>query len=226
MIGQIMCFIYKKGMFHVYTSWVKSHKQLENEILPAVKMLREYEQLVLKWQKSLNLISKNDEKVLWQRHILDSAQVYFLLPGGAEIMIDMGSGGGFPALVVAILNKCLNGPLKSIILIESDSKKCVFLREVVRQLALDAIIINDRIENVADVKADVITARALSAVGNLVQWGRAFYKNESVFLLCKGENVDCEIMDNKIPCKIEKMPSLVNKTSCILKITEVEYEKA
>ena len=140
-------------MFHV--------KQLENQILPAKNLLERYMALVLKWQKAVNLVSNKEISSLWDRHILDSAQLYFLIPNDKKVLVDLGSGGGFPAVVIAILNKVLKGPLEKVVLIESANKKSVFLQEVSRLLDLNLTILNQRIEDVKSVKADVITSRAL-----------------------------------------------------------------
>lgn len=197
-------------------------KQLENQILPAIPDLKKFLAFVLKWQKAVNLISKNETADLWQRHILDSAQVFFLIPETSRSLIDMGSGGGFPALVIALLNKALKGPLKEITLIESDSKKCVFLQEAARELGLKITVLNERLEVVLDKKADVVTSRALGSVTDLLAWGRRFQKEKTVFLFLKGENVTDELLQNPFLCQVEKVPSRVNANGCVLKITEVQ----
>ena len=202
-------------MFHV--------KQLELKILSAKELLQDYINLVIKWQKAVNLVSNKEISNLWERHILDSAQLYFYLPTDAKVMVDMGSGGGFPAVVIAILNKILRGNLKEIILVESDNKKAVFLKEVSRQLDLNLIVLNERLENIQNIKADVITSRALGSVELLLEWGRAFYKNGTEFLFLKGSNVENELKNTKFIFKNEKFESSVNKDGCILKITEVKY---
>ena len=101
--------------------------ELENKIKPAKPLLEHYVQLLLKWQKSVNLISENTIKDIWDRHILDSAQLYFLLDSNQQFLMDVGSGGGLPAVVIAILNQELKGPLNRIVLVESDLKKSLFL---------------------------------------------------------------------------------------------------
>lgn len=202
-------------MFHV--------KQLEKQIFPANDLLNQYANLVKKWQKAVNLVSNKELNSLWDRHILDSAQLYFEIEKQAKTLVDMGSGGGFPAVVVAILNKVLKGNLTRIVLIESDNKKNVFLKEISRVLDLNLEIINSRIEDVTDIKADVITSRALGSVSLLLKLGSTFYKKDTSFLLLKGEAVDIELKNVSLVCKKEKITSKTNKNGCILKITEVEY---
>ena len=203
-------------MFHV--------KQLEKQILPAKKLLESYMLLIKKWQKAVNLVSNTEINSLWERHILDSAQVFFEIPKEARILIDMGSGGGFPAVVVAILNKVLNGHLTKIVLIESDNKKSIFLKEVSRILDLNLIVLNERIERIKGISADVITARALASTDMLLEWGREFYKNDTIFLFLKGKLVDNELSLIPYSCNISKLNSKIDKDGCVLKITEVAYK--
>lgn len=202
-------------MFHV--------KQLENQILPAKNLLERYMALVLKWQKAVNLVSNKEISSLWNRHILDSAQLYFLIPNDKKVLVDLGSGGGFPAVVIAILNKVLKGPLEKVVLIESDNKKSVFLQEVSRLLDLNLTILNQRIEDVKSVKADVITSRALGQVDLLLNLSQSFYTKETVFLLLKGQNIDEELSKISYTCKWKKQNSLTSDTGCIITITEVVY---
>ncbi len=199
-------------------------KQLEKKILPAKKLLESYMLLIKKWQKAVNLVSNTEMNSLWERHILDSAQVFFEIPKEARILVDMGSGGGFPAVVIAILNKVLCGNLLQIVLIESDNKKSIFLKEVSRQLDLNLIVLNERIEGVNNISADVITARALASTDVLIEWGRGFYKKDTIFLFLKGKLVDNEISLIPYSCNIDKISSKINNNGCILKITEVAYK--
>ena len=168
-------------------------EQLSQKIKPAVKLLEQYEMIISRWQKALNLVSKNDIKNLRIRHILDSAQLYFYIPANAKVLVDFGSGGGFPALVLAVLNKCLKGNLTDFYLIESDERKCVFLREAARELGVTVHVLNDRIENIHHLKADVITARGFAHIDRILQYGRSFLKDNTIYLLLKGEKVSAEI---------------------------------
>ncbi len=186
--------------------------------------LEKYIELLKKWQKAVNLVSSYTLSDVWKRHILDSAQLYPLLPIKNITLVDMGSGAGFPALVLAILNKNNNGPIQNIFLIESDMKKSLFLKEVVRELNLSVKILNKRIELVSDIKADVLTARALSSLSDLLVLGKNFIYSDTVCLFLKGENYEKEIKNCFIPCKIEKIKSITNSNSSVLKITEVLYD--
>ena len=198
-------------------------KQLTEQIFPAEKLLKKYEDLVKKWQKAVNLVAHNELNSIWERHILDSAQIYFEIPKESRVLVDLGSGGGFPAVVIAILNKVLNGSLEKIVLVESDNKKTVFLKEVSRILDLNLTILNSRIEDVDGLTADVITSRALGKVQLLLDLSKNFNKKDTLFLLLKGEKVDLELSEVRYRFKSEKKQSKISNTGCILKISEVDY---
>ncbi|MBQ3785495.1 MAG: 16S rRNA (guanine(527)-N(7))-methyltransferase RsmG [Alphaproteobacteria bacterium] len=197
--------------------------ELENKIKPAKPLLEHYVQLLLKWQKSVNLISENTIKDIWDRHILDSAQLYFLLDSNQQFLMDVGSGGGLPAVVIAILNQELKGPLNRIVLVESDLKKSLFLEECKRNLSLNIEIIRDRIENIS-LKPDVITARALAPLKDLFRLIQKNVSRETFLLFPKGKNVDKEIENVTNPFDCEKITNVINNEGCILKIKGVHYE--
>ena len=186
--------------------------------------MEKYIELLKKWQKAVNLVSNKTLPDLWKRHILDSAQLYPFLVGENITLVDMGSGAGFPALVLAILNKVNNGPVKEMFLIESDTKKSLFLKEVIRELKLNVHVLNKRIENVLDIKADILTSRALSDLSDLLSLGKNFIHTQTTCLFLKGENYEKEIKNCFIPCQIEKIKSITNSKGVILKITEVVYD--
>ncbi len=195
--------------------------------------LKKYDEILKKWQKSINLVSKNTLENSWQRHFIDSAQLYPLIPHEASILVDMGSGAGFPGLVIAVIdsnpeNREKRNPQNQnnvspllIHLIESDTKKTLFLKEVIRQLNLKNVIVHtQRIESVNDIKADVITARALSALPQLLQWAQPFQKENTTCLFLKGEKVEDEILKVKHQLHIEKIQSISDQNGTILKIKE------
>ena len=200
-------------MFHM--------KQIDIFLKASEKDIYIYIDTLKKWQKAVNLVSNASLNDVWNRHIVDSAQLYPLIPSSAKTLIDLGSGAGFPALVLAILNKNNQGPLTQIILIESDTKKCLFLKEVARILKLPVQILNQRIESIQDISADVITSRGLADVDTLLKLSRPFTQKDTVCLFLKGQSVLKEIEENTVPCSIEKIKSITNSDSFILKITEV-----
>ena len=154
--------------------------------------LQIYHDLLLRWTNSINLIAPSTVAAAWDRHIADSAQLFTLVPVKSRMLVDIGSGGGLPGLVLAIMAR-EDRPGLAVALIESDQRKCAFLRTVVRELALNATVICDRIEAVTDVSADVLTARALAPLGQLLAYADQLLSPEGVALFQKGRNVDVEI---------------------------------
>lgn len=129
--------------------------------------LQSFRDLVLKWNPAINLISKKSIDDIWERHILDSAQVFEYFPEDPQLWCDLGSGGGFPGIVVAILAKEIR-PGMSVKLVESDRRKGTFLREAIRALDLNATVEITRIEDLTPQSADVVSARALASVADLL----------------------------------------------------------
>jgi 16S rRNA (guanine527-N7)-methyltransferase len=128
-----------------------------------IQSLRVYANLLEKWNKTINLVSKSTINHMWERHFLDSAQLWPHIPENAKTLVDIGSGAGFAGLVLAIIGKEKNPNLR-VVLIESDTRKCAFMRNVSRETNINVEIITKRIEEVDDLKADVVTARALATV--------------------------------------------------------------
>lgn len=199
-------------MFHV--------KQNFEFLEKSTPKLKEFSDFVLKWQKSVNLISPNTIKNIWTRHVLDSAQLYPYIPQTAHRLVDMGSGGGFPGIVLALINKAQNGPIEHFYLIESDVKKSVFLCEASRVFELPVTVINDRLERVCLSNIDVVTARALKDVNELITLGQGFISPQTECLFLKGETVDQELAQNMHACRVEKIKSLTSN-GFILRIGEV-----
>ena len=199
-------------------------KQLEKNIQNAQKEIQKYLDILLLWQQHVNLISNNTIKDIWVRHVLDSAQLFYLLPPSVNTLIDVGSGGGFPGIILGILNKVNKNPIQKIILIESDLKKSLFLKEVNRQLNLRIEVINDRVEKIENLKADILTCRAFSELNQILILCKKIVSRETICLFPKGKDVEKEIKNCKIQCKIEKLSSLISNESCILKVREVQYD--
>ena len=144
-----------------------------------------YLALLEKWQKSVNLVARTTLGIAWQRHILDSAQLVRYLPVGCQTIMDVGSGAGFPGLVLSIMQDA------RVHLVESDHKKTVFLQTVIRELDLSAIVHNERIESLSPVAADVITARAFAPLGKAVGLLAPHMQADTVLLLLKGSVCVC-----------------------------------
>ena len=158
--------------------------------------LNHYYDLLLKWQKTINLVSPSTIKDAKKRHFDDSRQLSQYIPQETKNICDIGSGAGFPALVLAILN-----PQIHFNLIESDTRKCAFLRTVSRETLCDNVTIhNDRVENIIDnIKADMVTARALASLEMLINYTEPLWNNNSDFkmVLPKGQNYLDEISQAK-----------------------------
>ena len=187
-----------------------------------IEKLKIYEETLKKWQSKINLISPSTVPDIWDRHIMDSAQLYPLISKQPQVILDLGSGAGFPGLVLAILNQTQGKGNWGVHLVESDARKCVFIREIMRLCQVNAIIHNCRIEDMPPMKADVITARALKETKTLLFYAYPFLKTDSYCLFLKGENADLELnwATNEYSFLVEKIPSLT-KGSYILKMMEI-----
>ena len=159
------------------------------------KRLIRYEELLRQWQKAVNLVAPGTLNDIWHRHFADSAQLARLVPPGAQSLMDMGAGGGFPGLVLAIM-LAERGSLH-VTLIESDNRKAAFLREVARQTGTPVDILSARIEKPetqSKVQAvDAITARALAPLSRLLSLSAPYFAPSSVGLFLKGRDIRGEI---------------------------------
>jgi 16S rRNA (guanine527-N7)-methyltransferase len=186
-----------------------------------LERLRRYAEILVKWQKSINLVSPESLNDLWRRHMLDSAQLRAFLPPEARSLIDMGSGAGFPGLVLAILG------VPNVNLIESDARKCVFLVEAARAAGLTAgrnpTIHRARLEEIADLRVDVVTARACAPLVQLLAYAEPFLEADSICLFLKGGRVDEELTEAEKTWRmtVERFPSLSDPTGTILRIRQV-----
>lgn len=175
-----------------------------------------YAAMLTKWQPRINLVSNSTIPDLWNRHILDSAQLHaHILPGSH--VIDLGSGAGFPGLVLAMM-----GDVK-VTLVESDSRKCTFMREVVRHTQIPAQVVNRRIESAALSDCDVITSRALASMDKLLELSAPYLTEKTQCLFLKGNklNEELTIANQSWNIVYDKIPSLTDSTGCVLKISEV-----
>lgn len=179
--------------------------------------LQTYHTLLLKWQKSINLVSNNSLDDSWNRHFIDSAQLARFITRQKPRIVDIGSGGGFPGLVLAIL---VDGEVH---LIESDQKKCIFLSEVSRETNTKVIIHNDRIERSSIAHIDYITSRACSHVSQLLEWTKYLVSHETKCLFLKGKKYSIEIDEAKKDWQFQVNihPSITDSESAILELTHI-----
>lgn len=155
--------------------------------------LRDFVLLLEKWNAAINLISRSTIGQVWSRHILDSAQI-FSYASSAKRWVDLGSGGGFPGIVVAILALEL-APNMKIILVESDQRKAAFLRQAGQTLGLSIDVIADRIEAISSLTADVVSARALAALPQLCVFAKSHLVPDGTAIFLKGKSCGAEIAD-------------------------------
>ena len=151
-----------------------------------LERLQIYEALLRKWTPRINLVAKSTLDVLWARHFVDSAQIYRLAPAPADHWVDLGAGGGFPGLVVAIMGMEKGSPSR-MTLAESDARKCAFLRTVIRETGAPAEVINERIEDIAPLQADVVSARALADLTRLLSFAARHMAPGGIGIFPKGE---------------------------------------
>ncbi|MGB3314125.1 MAG: 16S rRNA (guanine(527)-N(7))-methyltransferase RsmG [Albidovulum sp.] len=144
-----------------------------------------YEGLLRKWNPAINLVARSTLDSLWDRHFRDSVQVFDLAPDTARIWADLGSGGGFPGLVVAIVGAD-ERPATKVTLVESDQRKATFLSTVARETGIDVTVLSERIEAVAPLHADVLTARALAPLDRLLGFAERHLAPEGMAIFPKG----------------------------------------
>jgi 16S rRNA (guanine527-N7)-methyltransferase len=153
-----------------------------------------FEGLVRQWNPAINLISRGSLAELRERHVHDSAQLFRFCPTLAHSWVDVGSGGGFPGIVVAILAKELRPDLR-VTMVESDLRKATFLRQAVRSLRLSAEVLSQRIETIPSLQADVLSARALAPLGDLLAIAERHLKPGGLAIFPKGERHGDEIAE-------------------------------
>ena len=156
--------------------------------------LQQFADLVCKWTPKINLISPATIPELWERHIVDSAQIYRFAPESYKKWVDIGSGGGFPGIIMAIIAKTQQ-PDALFVLIESDQRKATFLRTAARELNLRVTVLAERIENAAAQGADVVSARALSTLSTLLPLIERHLNSDGQAILHKGKKAGEEIAD-------------------------------
>jgi 16S rRNA (guanine527-N7)-methyltransferase len=160
-----------------------------------IERLKTYEALLKQWQKTINLVAPSTLADVWHRHFADSAQLLALAPPDAKRWVDLGSGAGFPGLVLAILLAERGGG--RVTLIESDTRKAAFLAEVARRTGAAVDIQGTRIEKSATQAkvdpVDVVTARALAPLPRLLDLSAPFFSGPTVGLFLKGREAEAEV---------------------------------
>ncbi len=177
--------------------------------------LAAYVALVEKWQQRVNLISASTLPDIWMRHIWDSAQLALLVPAGTGRILDVGSGAGFPGLVLAALCDA------ELHLVESDQKKAVFLQTVIRETGVRAVVHNRRIESLPPIGADIVTARALASLERLLELLEAQLVPGMRCLFLKGARAEAELaaLDTRSDIIRSLHPSLTNPEAFVVDLT-------
>ncbi|NYZ13102.1 16S rRNA (guanine(527)-N(7))-methyltransferase RsmG [Azospirillum sp. RWY-5-1] len=179
--------------------------------------LAAYADIVRRWQPKINLVGPSTLDDLWHRHMLDSAQLFPLLPAGTRTLVDLGSGAGFPGLVLAVMG------VPDVHLVESDTRKAAFLREAARLSGTNVTVHARRIDAVPDLTADVVTARALAPLAELLAWAHRFVGSSGVALFPKGQQAEHELAEaaHGWRLSVDRFPSRTDANGAILRVSGI-----
>lgn len=179
-----------------------------------------YVQLLIKWQARINLISSKTLPEIWHRHILDSAQLVFYLPKTPSVILDMGSGAGLPGVILAILTR------HQLHLVESDSRKIAFMRTALRETGTSAILHEQRMEAVPALRPDIITARALAPLSQLITLASGQHHEKIEYLFLKGREAKQELTALPACPKMEAecLPSMTDSQASIIRLKPISYK--
>ncbi|MGQ0674975.1 MAG: 16S rRNA (guanine(527)-N(7))-methyltransferase RsmG [Rhodospirillales bacterium] len=183
-----------------------------------LERLAAFLELLRRWQARINLVSTASLDDPWRRHILDSAQLLPLIAESPGRLYDIGSGAGFPGLVLAILR------LPDVHLIESDLKKAAFLREAARITETKVEIHIDRAEKLSPRDADIVTARGCAALPKLLELAKPLLKPSGICFFLKGRGVEAELTAARKAwtMKIQRVPSKSDPTGIILRLEGIQ----
>lgn len=202
------------------TSPDSSHKNVSRETLTR---LDEYAALLLKWNAKINLIGPATEAHICKRHLEDSAQLVSLIPKTAETLVDLGSGAGLPGMVIAI-----HRPELSVTLVERDQRKAAFLTEVKSRLSIENVTIVNADITMLSNSYDVVTARALASLAELLAFAKPLLKPESLGLFLKGVGAEKEIEEARQDWVFEytQKPSATQEGASIVTVTKLMEKRA
>ena len=179
-----------------------------------------YVQLLIKWQARINLVSSKTLPEIWHRHILDSAQLVSYLPKTPSVILDMGSGAGLPGVILAILTR------HQLHLVESDSRKIAFMRTALRETGTSAILHEQRMETVPALRPDIITARALAPLSQLITLASGQHHEKIEYLFLKGREAKQELTALPACPKLEAecLPSMTDSQASIIRLKTILYK--
>ena len=180
--------------------------------------LAAYLDLLRRWQHTINLVGSGTLDDPWRRHILDSAQLVRFMPDSARCLVDLGSGAGLPGIVLAILG------VPEVHLIESDRRKAAFLREAARATAAPATVHAVRIEAAPPLAADVVAARALAPLPQLLPLAARFATPATRCLFLKGRRAETELTEaaRGWTMEVQRQPSLSDAEGSVLIISGLQ----
>ncbi|MFA4995158.1 MAG: 16S rRNA (guanine(527)-N(7))-methyltransferase RsmG [Bdellovibrionales bacterium] len=190
-----------------------------------IHRLTVYQEMLNSWNTRMNLVAESTLPHVWTRHFLDSAQLMPYIPEEATTLADMGSGAGFPGLVLAVLAKEKNNPME-VHAIESTGKKADFLQAVAEALELNVVVRRERVEDIKNFKADVICARALRALPELLKYTNKLIHKDSCCLFLKGKSLIEELTQAKKywTFSSKTYPSKSDDSGNILVIRNLQYK--
>lgn len=206
---------------------------IEQEILnygvsrETLQKIKDFVTILQEWNGKINLVSKNSIKDVWVRHVLDSVQLIKYIPQKTTHLVDIGSGSGFPGICLAILMQELL-PQAKITLVESITKKTVYLNDVIQKLGLaNASVMNLRVENGVFKNVSVITARAVTDLNTLILYQNKIGDEKTIGLYLKGEKYKEELVcaEKNWHFKLRETPNKYAENGIILQITEVRKKK-
>lgn len=211
-LDRVGCLRYGSHMTQLTTS------RMQNVSRETFSPLADYVALLLKWNKSINLIGPATESDIWTRHIEDSAQLVALIPSSATSLVDLGSGAGLPGLVIAIMR-----PDMKVTLVEQDQRKAAFLNEAKRTLGLSHVTV--AATNIAKVTArfDVVTARALAPLSELLAMAKPIMEEGAICLFPKGANHANELVEAAQTWRFDYTltPSKTNADSALISLSNL-----
>ena len=185
-----------------------------------LKQFQLYADLLEKWQKSINLVSNSTLSDKWRRHFYDSAQLIDFINKDTKPLkiLDLGSGAGFPGLVISLLGA------GEVHLVEAVGKKCSFMKQVIQKTGMNAIVHNERIEQMNAFSVDLITSRACADLDKLLELTSPFMNDQTECLFLKGEKSEDEIKhaSKKWAFHVKKIPSKSEESGMIIHLSNIQ----
>ncbi len=184
--------------------------------------LQLYADRLIQWQKRINLVGPKTVPDLWTRHILDSAQLWPLIKDMDGPVLDIGSGAGFPGLVLAIASARADGP--EMHLVESDGRKAAFLADIISRTHARAKLHKKRVEALESWPCRAVTARACASVSQLLRFGIPFLGPDDSLILLKGRQVEAELTEAREywSFEVSSTESVTDPSGRILKLSRIE----